>query len=98
MKTPFHTPLKLEVSNGASTFYLRDERGDYIAKTSGGADKNAANASEIALRWNSNADLLAALEGLLSLHDPDGKFEPACNKPLIAAARAAIAKATGGAA
>ena len=42
-------------------------------------------------------DLLAALEGLLSRHDPDGKFEPSCNKPLIAAARAAIAKATGGA-
>lgn len=67
MKTPFHTPSKLEVSNGASTFYLRDERGDYIAKTCGDADKDAANASEIACRWNAHAKLQARNEELLGI-------------------------------
>lgn len=39
------------------------------------------------------AELVAALEALLALHDPDGKFEPHGNKPALAQARAIIARA-----
>jgi len=52
---------------------------------------NEANARLIATA----PDLLEALEGLLSLHDPDGKFQPSHYKPFLSAAKTAIAKAKG---
>ncbi|MCE9567645.1 MAG: hypothetical protein K8U57_37060 [Planctomycetes bacterium] len=39
--------------------------------------------------------LLEALEGLLSLHEPEGRFQPSYYKPFLANARTAIALAKG---
>ncbi len=40
-------------------------------------------------------ELLEALQALLSLHEPEGRFQPSHFKPVLHAARSAIAKARG---
>lgn len=40
-------------------------------------------------------DLLAALKGIMTLHEPEGRFQPHSFKPFLKAAVAAIAKAEG---
>ena len=41
-----------------------------------------------------HAELLSALQGMFALHEPEGRFQPSHYKPVLAKARAAIAKAT----
>lgn len=40
-------------------------------------------------------DLQAALEGLFSLHEPEGRFQPSHYKPYLKAVREALAKSKG---
>ena len=62
-------------------------------------DGDAANAAEIALRWNAHLDLLAACERTVEIiqgGDRFGKLEPWAQE-IVTEIRAVIAKATGGA-
>ena len=61
MNTNTPTPRTLELCNGGATFYLRDERGSYIAKTCGDSDQDMAYADAIAHRYNAYDQLRADL-------------------------------------
>lgn len=97
-KTAGHKFEQFEVRAGTTCFHIRAASGKYVAKTYG----DDLEAQAVAHLLASAPDLLAALEGLLAECAKYGSFaEVGFHHPMVEpafeAARAALAKAKGGA-
>lgn len=85
-----------QASDGRETWSLVNKGGYGILSCDGTGNAPQGLGDEGNARLIAAApDLLEALEGLLSLHEPEGRFQPSHYKPFLANARNALAKAHG---